>query len=279
MDLALLRALLRVPLFPNVFSFVERGGFYSASGFVRWLSEKLDARLPGASQKTLAELYAATGRHLSVVVTDTTRGTFSVLNHVTAPRCPVVWAVRMSMGIPFFWPEIVWRDSWGSYGPPGRTIPLAGHTLVDGGVVSNFALRLLVSDEAWIQELMGAPPDPEAAILGLTLDTSRPVPDAPPHVDVPGAVAGALAHGKVYARVERLVNAALSGNDLAEAASHAALVCALPAGGYGVTEFDMSEARIDALLRAAAVATRAWISRRGSVAKVREARIMLRGAR
>lgn len=275
-DLAILRALLRVPLFPNVFSFVEEGGLFSADGFVGWLSEKLDARLPGSSQLTLGQLYEVTGRHLSVVVTDTTRGTFCVLNHVTAPLCPVVWAVRMSMGIPFFWPEVVWKESWGTYGRGQGATPLAGHTMVDGGVVSNFALRLLVSDEDWIRDLMGGAPDPESHVLGLCLDTDREVADAPSHLDPESAIGAALAHGKVFRRVERVVNAALSGNDLAEAASHPALVCSLPAKGYGVTEFSMSLPRIDALLAAAEGATRTWLSARGPrILKVKEAQQMV----
>jgi len=34
------------------------------------------------------------------VASDTTESQLLVLNHLTAPGCPVVWAVRMSMSIP-----------------------------------------------------------------------------------------------------------------------------------------------------------------------------------
>ena len=37
------------------------------------------------------------------------------LNHRTAPNCPVAWAVRMSMSIPFIWQAVVWEEAWGLY--------------------------------------------------------------------------------------------------------------------------------------------------------------------
>ncbi len=73
-----------------------------------------------------------------------------MLNHRTAPKCPVVWAVRMSMSIPFAWQEVRWLPAWGSYrllNTNGTTIEkeidLTGHAIVDGGVLSNFSYQFV----------------------------------------------------------------------------------------------------------------------------------------
>ena len=46
--------------------------------------------------------------------------------------------VRMSMSIPFFWPDVPWDPAWGNY----QGASITGDEMVDGGVTSNFALRL-----------------------------------------------------------------------------------------------------------------------------------------
>ena len=76
--------------FAHVFSFVERGGWFSADAFVEWAQAKLDQATPtgqarGLSRKTFAEFHQATGRELSLVAADTTDSRMLVLNHRTAP--------------------------------------------------------------------------------------------------------------------------------------------------------------------------------------------------
>jgi predicted acylesterase/phospholipase RssA len=267
-DLALLHALARSAAFNHIFSFVEEGGYYSANGFLDWLAEQLDAGGRAMSQLTLAELHGRTGRHLSVVTTDSSAATMVVLNHLTAPQVPVLWAVRMSMSIPLFWPEVIWRAEWGQY----RGQDLSGHAMVDGGVVSNFALRLLLSDEQWVVDIMGGRPDPETHVLGLYLDANEPVPHAPPSTDAPTEAALSRLHSKSLARLERIANSALSGNDNTEMSNYEAVVCRLPVGGYGVTEFNMSPARIDALLDSGERAMADWLRSRGGPGQVGKAR-------
>ncbi len=268
-DAWIMRELMKLPGFPNVYSLIEHGGFFSADGFLAWLREQLDAGGRNMSRLTYAQLFARTGNHLSVIVTDTARGTFLVLNHITAPNCPVLWGVRMSMSIPFFWPEVPWQPEWGAY----QDAVVSGDAMVDGGVVSNFSLRLLVSDEDWIHQIMGAAPDPQSHVLGLWLDQTLAVPNAPPSVGLATYLETMDVHGKVLGRLERVLNAALSGNDLAEAGSHPGLVCRLPTAGYGVTEFNMHPKRIEALMSAADVAVRAWLDQRGAPRTVAEARL------
>lgn len=261
-----MRALLRVDSFAHVFSFVERGGLYSADGFLTWLAERLEAKGVGTSKMTMAELHAHTGVDLSLIASDTRTQELVVLNHRTAPALPIVYAVRMSMSIPFVWPEVVWQATWGRY--RGRDV--TGHTFVDGGLVSNFALRFLVSDEAWIVEVMGGPPDPERRVLGLTLDGSLPVPGAP--APTPTRVL----HSKTLDRIERVFETALDGSDALEKDNYRALVCALPTGGYGTLEFAMSAERIEALMACAGQAVDRWLAaRERSFPKVAEAQRLL----
>jgi hypothetical protein len=59
-------ALLKIDRFCNLFSFVEMGGWYSASTFVDWMTAKLDVatdgRRTGYGTITLAEFFEATGK-------------------------------------------------------------------------------------------------------------------------------------------------------------------------------------------------------------------------
>jgi predicted acylesterase/phospholipase RssA len=139
---------------------IERGGWFAADRFVSWLRTKLDSgswrgnprRFSGM---TLAQLFAVTGVEHSVVAADTTDSKILVLNHRTAPDCPIVWATRMSMSIPLVWDEVLWRASWGKY--LGRDV--ARHAIVDGGLLSNFPIELFISDAPKVVKLMGPKKD------------------------------------------------------------------------------------------------------------------------
>ena len=85
----------------------------------------------------MSEFFNATKVELSLVASDTTDGSLLVLNHRTAPDCPVVYAVRMSMSIPIVWDEVIWNSHWGQY----RGTDISGHAIVDGGVLQIFRLN------------------------------------------------------------------------------------------------------------------------------------------
>lgn len=260
LDDAIAKTLAENPDSRHIFAFVERGGWYAADRFVTWLQNKLDSgsTSTGAqrqfSRMTLAHFFDSTKVDLSLVASDTTGGRLLVLNHNTAPDCPLVWAVRMSMSIPLVWDEVVWQESWGDY--LGRN--LSDHLIVDGGMLSNFPLELFISDEPQVTRLMG--PKQDSPVLGLLIDESLPVPPlAAPRargllvdVDVkPGQLT-------TVQRFRRLVDTATTAHDkmVIDAFSH--LVVRLPAQGYGTTEFDMSDERRDALVEAGRNAMRAY---------------------
>jgi len=247
-DKKLARALADNETTRHFLALIERGGWYAADRFVTWLSTKLDSGpwqggRRAFSGMTLAQFFAATRVELSVVAADTTDARLLVLSHRTAPDCPVIWAVRMSMSIPLVWDEVVWQPAWGQY--LGRNV--AEHAIVDGGVLSNFPIELFISDEPQVVRLMG--PKTESQVLGLLIDERLPVPAAEGKgifVDVdikPGEL-------RTVQRLQRLANTATTAHDKMVIDEYASLVARLPAAGYGTTEFDMSDERREALVDA-----------------------------
>lgn len=247
-----LKLLLETPFYPTLFSIVECGGVYAGVVFRDWLIEKLGSKGIAATD-TLAATFAKTNVDLSVVASDTTEMEMLVLNHRTAPDVPVSWAVRMSMSIPLVWREVVWDASWGTY--LGRA--KAGNVIVDGGVLSNFPISL-VGEPA--PEIMGDT-DPMAALnLGLLLDETLPVPGVPP---VPPAPIDRM---RVVQRLVRLMDTMMGAQDNAEMRRYAADICHLPVEGYGTTEFDMPDAKLQALIAAGKAATEAHLRKRNLAA-------------
>jgi predicted acylesterase/phospholipase RssA len=268
-DNAIIGSLMRVRGYRQLFSLIERGGLYAGAAFRLWLEEKLAAKELGGL--TLGEFHARQGADLSLAVADTTDGELRILNHRTAPDCPVSWAVRMSMSIPFIWQEVVWRSEWGTY--LGDSI--ADHTIVDGGVLSNFPLDLLIDTDAVVQDVMGAEiVGDRIQNLGFLIDETLDVPGAPPAEDADDddeaeagdaeeSAAQKEARFKLLKRVGRLVDTMMSANNKRTIEGHEEQVCRVPAKGYGTTEFAMSEDRVRALVDAAAAATHAHLDARG----------------
>jgi predicted acylesterase/phospholipase RssA len=246
MDDALARWLADNPRSRHFVAFVERGGWFSAARFISWLQAKLDTdpetELKRAySQMTLKQFFEATQVELSVVASDTTDGRLLVLNRRTAPDCPVVRAVRMSMSIPLVWDEVVWKEEWGNY--LGQ--PMAGHVIVDGGMLSNFPIELFISDEAPVTKLMG--PKQDNSVLGMLIDETLAVPARRGLLVDVNIKPGEL---RTVQRIQRLVNTMTGAHDKMVIEEYEHLVVRLPAGGYGTTEFDMSDERRNSLVAA-----------------------------
>ncbi len=243
------------PTSRHLYAFVERGGWYSADNFLAWLRDKLDAgEWRGAPRKfsamTLAEFFAATGVELAVVASDTTGGRMLVLNHRTAPDCPLVMAVRMSMSIPLLWEEVIWQASWGTY----RGRDLTNHAIVDGGMLSNFPIELFLSDDLSVVNVMG--PKQDTAVLGMLIDEEAEVPQ--PLEPAAAIFLDVNVHPSEFNTVKRikaLVATALGAHDKSVMDEYEQLIVRLPAKGYGVVEFDLPPHRLEALLNAGRNAT------------------------
>jgi predicted acylesterase/phospholipase RssA len=164
-----------------------------------------------------------------------------VLNHRTAPLVPVVWGMRMSMSLPLLWQEVVWQPEWGDY--LGR--PLAGHRVVDGGLLSNFPIELFLSSDPHVTALMGH--RTSQGVLGLLIDESLPVGR---EAERAAPADDGLASLPPAQRIKGLIDAATQAHDKMVIDAFEQFVCRLPARGYQTTEFDMSDAKRDALIAA-----------------------------
>ncbi len=227
----------------HLISFLVWGGWYAGEALLDYLREKLDAGGRCLGSSTLREFHERTGRELSVVASDITDRNMLVLNHRTAPDCPTVWAVRMSMSCPLVWQEVIWQKEWGLY----RGQDISGHTVVDGGLLSNFPIRLLVSTDDVIEEIMGRD-NATDHVIGLLLDDGLDVPGAEITQRIDSGVPGFLERTDVLAgmmvRISGMADTLLAGHDKSVIDTHKSMVCRLPAKGYGILEFDLTAERM-----------------------------------
>jgi predicted acylesterase/phospholipase RssA len=258
----MVEGLLQRDLAKHLVSLLVWGGWYAGEELLNYLAEKLDAGGRGLGSSTLREFHERTGNELSVVASDLNDRKMLVLNHHTAPNCPTIWAVRMSMSCPLVWQEVIWRENWGDY--LGQS--LSGHKIVDGGLLSNFPIQLLISDDPQIEEIMG-PNTGSARVIGLLLDDGIDVPGAgSTQRDDPGALvllerADVLA--ETLARLGSMADTLLSGHDKSVIDAHKYLVCRLPAKGYGILEFDLTAERMSPIIQAGQGAMEAYFLEHG----------------
>jgi NTE family protein len=258
----LIEQLLKSQAYATTFSFVEQGGLYVGQEFFNWFRERLNGQKPGFADLTLAQLFTATTEDLSLVATDTTDRAMLVLNHRTAPNCPVTWAVRMSMSIPFAWHEVRWQPEWNPYcllDESGTVVKtqknLTDHAIVDGGVLSNFPINLLASNEPAVRACMGNTVADRTTVLGLLIDEEREVKNAPPppkvEEDDEKGIKGNIKKLRTVTRVSRLLDTMMAAHDKQTIAANEDLICRIPAKTYGTMEFDMTDDRKKALIEAA----------------------------
>lgn len=261
MDTEIIKALMKSDRYRVLFSFVERGGLYEGNAFIQWLREKLNTNCRNLADVTLQEFYKKTGNDLTVVASDTTARQKLVLNRLTAPDCPVIWAVRMSMSIPFVWQEVRWDEKWGRY----RDEEITGHAVVDGGILSNFPLNLVAGTDDEIISVMGGTRDDQTPNFGLLIDETLPVAGISSHVN-PSEKETLLDKArtlKTIQRIMRLVDTMSDANDLFVMGAHQNEICRLPAKGYGTTEFNMSDERVALLVTAGREAAKTCLNKLG----------------
>ena len=245
----LIEGLLKKNLTKHLISLLEHGGWYIGDNLMAYLIEKLDLDGRNLSGSTLQEFFERTGKDLSVVATDTTGKEMLVLNRHTAPNCPTTWAVRMSMSCPLVWQEVIWRQEWGTY----RGRDLSGHTVVDGGLLSNFPIQLFVSNDSEVQEIMGRESMSEN-VIGLLLDDTIDVPGAEGTQKIASGAPSFIERSDVLEemslRLQGMAETMLSAHDKSVVEAHKYMVCRLPAKGYGTLEFELTSERMTPILKA-----------------------------
>ena len=91
--------------------------------------------------------------------------------------------------------------------------------------------------------------------MAVLIDETKPVPGAPPKADEPtddshDSLKNNPERLKTVKRISRLIDTRMQAHDETAIKAHSELVCRLPAKGYGTTEFDMSDKRMEALITA-----------------------------
>ena len=117
-------------------------GYFQTDSLRTWLNcifkEQVEkSGVIPAADVTFDELYVATGIELNVVATDLSLKTQVIFSHIETPNCAVADAVVASSSIPFAFPGRLLQAAEGE-----GTDRLSLHTIVDGGVWSNFPIHL-----------------------------------------------------------------------------------------------------------------------------------------
>ncbi len=114
-------------------------GYFQSDSLRAWLNDifKEQVQKSGvipAAEVTFDELYAATRIELNVVATDLSLKTQVIFSHIETPNCAVADAVVASSSIPYAFPSRLLQVADGDR--------LSLHTIVDGGVWSNFPIHI-----------------------------------------------------------------------------------------------------------------------------------------
>jgi predicted acylesterase/phospholipase RssA len=153
------------------------------------------------------------------------------------------------------WHEVVWQAEWGAY----RGKDISGHTVVDGGLLSNFPIELFISNDSFVTDMMGEKTTSQTGVLGFLIDESMEVPGAPEEPSQEPALD--FSQFRTVTRIKNLLNTMTQAHDRIVMDEFQRLVIHLPAKGYGTIEFDMSDERRDALVAAGQQATAAFFKR------------------
>ena len=117
-------------------------GYFQSDGLRTWLNKTFTEQVQKsgatpAEDVTFAELHAATGIELNVVATDLSLRPQVIFSHIETPNCAIADAVVASSSIPYAFPSRLLQVAEGEGGDR-----LSLHTMVDGGVWSNFPIHI-----------------------------------------------------------------------------------------------------------------------------------------
>lgn len=152
------------------------------------------------------------------------------------------------MSLPLLWQEVIWQPDWGTY----LNRSLAGHRVVDGGLLSNFPIELFLSNDPYVISMMG--PKTNQNMLGLLIDENLSVEGSGSEMVPPPESGVELADLPTAKRIKGLIETAMQAHDKMVIEAFEQFVCRLPANGYRTTEFDMSDERRDRLVGAGRLA-------------------------
>eukprot|EP00004_Rigifila_ramosa_P001695 TRINITY_DN1168_c0_g1_i1.p1 TRINITY_DN1168_c0_g1~~TRINITY_DN1168_c0_g1_i1.p1 ORF type:complete len:520 (+),score=82.95 TRINITY_DN1168_c0_g1_i1:38-1561(+) len=229
----------------------NNGGMWTGDRLIEWLNAKVRAKTGiNTAEPTLKELFdwqpetivqgERIKREFTAVAANIDGEKRLVLNHRTFPNLPVAWAVRMSAALPFAFANVRWDSKWGE-----DQFVHHGASVVDGGIVDNFPLDLLVEEDQfrafigeksqWSQNI---------PILAFALDTSAETnldPMTPPSDSLIGDLAMASYISKIFNTMMDYRE-----NDMLRLHRHVIVHC--PVKNVDTLDMNMDEARRNALV-------------------------------
>lgn len=155
----------------DIFQFLKKFGWYKGDAFKEWLGEKIKAKT-GSELTDFYDLNNLVAKHpdkfkkLYVVATNLNRQYFEVFSAEKNDSTPIVDAVRMSMGIPFFFKSVKWNS----------------YIMVDGGMAYNYPIDMF-DDPKYVADLANLKEEKLGAgtikinyeTLGFWLDTKADI--------------------------------------------------------------------------------------------------------
>ncbi|WP_029630822.1 patatin-like phospholipase family protein [Zavarzinella formosa] len=242
-------------------SLVLGGAVCDDTAFRTWMSDML-AEKKFDPTITLADFHRAINKvrpqQLSLIAADITDQRVLLLNERTSPKLPLIEAIRMSMGIPFVWKEVKWKTSWGAY----LEQDIAGHQVVDGGLLSNFPIRYLLEPKHSAKDGELGPLEGEnVKPVGFMLDGRKKMPDLPDLTESTFLVE----HMPVVRLASQLLDTLMDTWDrealrqYAPADKEKKLVCRIGTQGIGYLDFDPPQEHLNALVNSGRCAMREFL--------------------
>jgi NTE family protein len=236
----------KIPLFHRTVSILRDKGIYEGTRFYEWIKELLEAKGIRTFRELVLEEFAEDPKYrsrLQVIASDVTGRRLLVLPRdagqlgLDPDDLEVAHAVRMSMSIPFFFePVRVKNEKTGEK-----------HTIVDGGMLSNFPVWLFdcETDE-----------EPEWPTFGCLL--VEPEPQKPIAERLPKEDRGVIA---LIDYVKAMAQTMMEAHDrLYVQQAQWARTIPIPTLGVGTTEFDITRERALALYESGRTATEQFLS-------------------
>jgi predicted acylesterase/phospholipase RssA len=152
--------------------FTDTGGFFPPEPFRGWLNGVLVNQLKKTGHEhkenvTFEDLFTATKIELNVVAADLSLHQHVIFSYLETPNCAVADAVVASSSIPFAFPSMLLRVPEPINEKEKKSFH---HTIVDGGVWSNFPL--FVFEDRNFRRFYDRKPEEidQARVLGFLLD-------------------------------------------------------------------------------------------------------------
>ena len=183
-------------------------GYFPSEKLRGWLNElfksqiALKTQVIPVSDVTFLELYTATGIELNVVAADLSSKNQVIFSHNETPNCAVADAVVASSSIPFAFASSILQVAQGE-----ANARIFHHTIVDGGVWSNFPMYIF-EDTAFRKRYSRVPQKIDSRyILGFLLNEGED--QAPPRgerIKFVGAIPVSEFYAKEWSRENRLAD-------------------------------------------------------------------------